>query len=203
MRAAAFETVLPNDPITSLPIALHQSAARVSPLLVLTFALSITAAALAPFWLIAQHADGAMLLDRPETTIPLAFAFVTWMVLFGWPLAIRARRMGQRRTIDITPHRVTVADTGWLTKSTWVEPLSGYIGMAHHVRASRHELILVHPNPARSLLMRVDTVIHQREIDTLTRLLGCREIAPQIFYRKPAAPMKHGLNTHAKLTAAN
>ena len=189
MRATAFETILPNAPITALPLNLAQSASRVSPLLMLALALPATLAALTPFWLIARHADPAILVGRLETSIPLAAAFLLWGGLFGWPIAIKAWRIGQRRTISIAHGLVEVEDATVLGIDRWSEPLSAYDGIAHHVRASlsgtRHELLLVHPDPRRSLLLRAAPAINQRETDELTGLLGCREIAPQVFYRRP------------------
>lgn len=205
MRATAFETILPNSPITSLPFSLEQTASRVSPLLMVALALPAALAALTPFWLIAQHADPALLAGRWETSIPLAAAFLLWAVLFGWPIAIRAWRIGQRRRISLVPHSVEVTDASLLGHACWFEPLASYDGIAHHIRASlsgtRHELLLIHPDPKRSLLLRAAASINQREIDELASLLGCREIAPQMFYRslgraaRNVAGVRRGLAT--------
>ena len=189
MRAAAFETILPNGPITALPLNLVQTASRTSPLLMLALALPAAVAALTPFFLIAHHAaqDASLLMDRQATSLLLAVALAIWAALFGWPIARRALRSGQRRRIAISATKVTVSDAGLLRTETWSEPLLTYRGIAHHVRSSlsgtRHELILIHPDPARSLLLRAADRIGQPEIDQLTQLLGCREIAPQVFYR--------------------
>ena len=71
MRAAAFETVLPNTPITMLPLNLTLTHSRVSPLLMVALALPAALAALTPFWLIARHADASFLISRPETSRPV------------------------------------------------------------------------------------------------------------------------------------
>ena len=189
MRAAAFETISPNGPITALPLTLVQTASRSSPLLMLVLALPATVAALTPFLLIAHHAaqDATLLMDRQDTSLRLVLALAIWAGLFGWPITHRALRIGQRRQISISANKVTVSDAGLMTNETWSEPLHTYRGLAHHVRSSlsgtRQELILIHSDPARSLLLRTADRIGQPEIDQLTQLLGCREIAPQVFYR--------------------
>jgi hypothetical protein len=190
MRAAAFETLLPGGPITCLPLSMVQTASRVSPVVMLALALPAAIAALTPFALIAMHAarDHSMLVERPETAVMLSAALVVWAALFGWPITIRALRFGHRRQIEIDGNHVTVVEGSWAFRRSWTENVTKYEGVAHHVRSSlsgtRHELILIHPDPAKSLLLRVADKITQTEIDQATLLLGCREIAPQPFYRR-------------------
>jgi hypothetical protein len=189
MRAAAFETILPNGPITILPLELVQTPSRTSPFLMLALAFPAALAVLAPFSMIAAHAaiDSSMFIERTATSVQLGVALVLWGLVFALPLAKRTRQLGQSRTISISDDRVNVTDSGILGNKTWVQPLSAYRGIAHHVRSSlsgtRHELLLIHPNPSYSLLLRAAEKIGQAEIDELGNLLGCREIAPQVFYR--------------------
>ena len=189
MRAAAYETILPSAPIATLPLTLKATASRVSPFLIVLLALPAAFATLTPFWLIFQHSDPGLLLTRFETSVPLGLTFLAWTALFGWPIVRRTMRIGQSRSISISHGRVRVEDLGLTGRSKWNEPLAAYSGIAHHVRSSlsgtRHELLLIHPDPARSLLLRAASSISQEEIDALTHLLGCREIAPRVFYRKP------------------
>jgi hypothetical protein len=194
MRAAAFETILPNGPINSLPLELRQTPSRSSPLLMLTLALPAVIVVLAPFSMIAAHAalDSSMLIERTATTVQLGLALVLWALVFVLPLAKCAQQLVKSRTISITHELVNVTDRGLFGNKTWVQPLSAYRGIAHHVRSSlsgtRHELLLIHPNPACSLLLRAADNIGQTEIDDLGNLLGCREIAPQVFYRNTKQP---------------
>ena len=189
MHAAAFETIAPDTPITALPLTLLQAPSRASPWILLAFALPPTIAALAPFYLIAAHAAQStqIFMERPQHLLQVMSALVAWALLFGWPIARRTRRVSRRRDIIITNTHAMVSETGVLGTSNWSEPLHSYRGLAYHVRASlsgtRHELLLIHPNPARSLLLRTADRMSQHEIDATTYLLGCREIAPQVFYR--------------------
>ena len=192
MRAAAFETIYPSGPVTALPLNLIQTASRSSPVLILALALPAACAALIPLWLIAKHAahDTSILFQRPDKAFWMVAALVLWVLLFGWPIALRAVRFGYCRQIEITGARVNVSEGWGMWCKTWSEPVAAYVGLAHHVRASlsgtRHELILIHPERERSLLLHAGDKISQAEIDQLTRLLGCREIAPQLYYRKHA-----------------
>ena len=209
MRAAAFETLEPCGPITSLPLSLVQTASRSSPLLMLALALPAALAALTPFCLIAAHVsrDPSLLYERPETSIALAAALVVWALLFGWPITQRALRMADRREIEINGRVVTVAESRGRWTRTWSEPVAAYQGLAHHVRSSlsgiRHELILIHPVAARSVLLRVADKITQNEIDELSLLLGCREIAPQLFYGTRVAEASVSPRLGGKLATAN
>jgi hypothetical protein len=189
MRAAAFESITPDVPIVSLPLDIVQTGSRSSPLFMLALALPAAIAALTPFILIGLHAanDHSLLLDQPETSVLLGFALISWAALFGWPILRRAVAFGRKRHIEITGDRVIVRDGRGLRRKTWSEPISAYTGIAHHVRSSlsgtRHELLLIHPQTSRSLLLRAANNITQTEIDRLAVLLNCREIAPQMFYR--------------------
>ena len=189
MRAAAFETILPNGPITSLPVQLVQTPSRTSPLLVLALAIPAALAVLAPFSMIAAHAalDSTMFLERPASSAQMLLAILLWGVVFALPIANSTRQLGRSRTASIDGDVVSVTDYGLFGNKTWAQPLSGYRGIAHHISSSlsgtRHELLLIHPDPAYSLLLRAADKIGQIEIDELGNILGCREIAPQVFYR--------------------
>jgi hypothetical protein len=189
MRAAAFETILPNAPIAALPLTLSQTPSRSSPLLLLALALPAALAVLAPYSLIAAYAtfDSSLLMERGSATLHAGLALILWTLVFCWPILRRTHRMATRRDITIDDGMVKVHDAGLFGNNSWVQPLSAYRGIAHHVRSSlsgtRHELLLIHPDPSQSLLLRAADKIGQSEIDTLGNLLGCREIAPQVFYR--------------------
>ena len=206
MRSSAFETILPNTPITAVPAKLELTASRVSPILVLTLVLPFALLALVPYVMIAEHPEAVLLISRFETSIPLGIAFLAWTLIFGWPIASAFSKLGRRQTVIIHSDLVRVWERAAFSQSAWSAPLHTYRGLAHHVRATlsgtRHELILVHPDPARSILLRLSPAIGQREIDELTQLLGCREIAPRVFYRKEHMP-RRGVRSAATTLAAS
>ena len=191
MRATAFETSVPCAPITALPLSLTQTPSRSAPVLTLALACPAALAALAPYYLMAAHAaaqNSSLFVERIEASTLLTLALILWSALFGWPIVRRLTRIGICRQIAISSASVDVTERGPFMNRAWTEPLTGYTGLAHHISSSlsgtRHELLLVHPNPARSLLLRAATTIGQNEIDQAARVLGCREIAPQVFYRR-------------------
>ncbi len=189
MRAAAFETIDPNCAITALPTTLQQTPSRMSPWLIIALAFPAALAVIAPYALIALHAarEPSLITDQVERSALLGLALLLWSAVFVWPIVGRAKQAATKRRIEIAEGRVTVWETGLFSATTWSEPLSTYAGLAHHVRSSlsgtRHELLLIHPEPERSLLLRTASQISQTEINHLTALLGCREIAPRVFYR--------------------
>jgi hypothetical protein len=188
MRATDFETILPDHPVTELPATLSQTPSRAAPFLLLALALPAATLSLFPFAMIADHLarDPAVAAQRPMTVLALALAFLVWLIVFGWPIAVRASRAMIDRHVAFAPGFVTVTDTGLLGARTWNEPLANYDGLTHRVKSSlsgtRHELILVHPNASRSVLLRASARISQSEIETTAALFGCPEIAPRVIY---------------------
>ena len=72
--------------------------------------------------------------------------------------------------------------------TAWSVPLASYSGIAHHVRASlsglRHELILVHPDPAKNLLVAVADRIPQATLDRAKALLRLPEVPAKSLYMR-------------------
>jgi hypothetical protein len=186
MRASAFETSVPAGPIGSLPVHLVQTPSRSLPWLMLALGLPAALSVMAPFVMIAAHAatdasGRALVLDRADTVAQLAVALVVWALMFGWPAGRIAARIGCRREIALMPGTVSVIERGPLRTRVWSAPLSSFLGLSHRVRATlsgtRHELVLVHRQGDRSLLLRTADRIGQAEVSALASLLGCREIA--------------------------
>jgi hypothetical protein len=66
-------------------------------------------------------------------------------------------------------------------------PLASYSGVTHRVRASlagsRHELILVHHEREKSILLSVAPRTSQADVERVAALLGQRQIPPSERYR--------------------
>jgi hypothetical protein len=188
MRATDFETITPDAPLTGLPLTLRQTPSRAAPFLLAALAMPAALVSLVPFVLVAEHLsrDSTILITRIETALAIGAGLLLWIGVFAWPFLARVGRAGCDRTIEITGTMVTVTDQGWLAAQTWQEPLSAYTGLSHRVRSSlsgtRHELLLMHVNSSRTLLLRVAPRIAQSELDETAMLLGCREIAPRVIY---------------------
>lgn len=81
---------------------------------------------------------------------------------------------------------VTVEDRSLAGRDTWSEAVSNFNGVAHHVRASlsgsRHELILVHTEPEKSILLSTKPLISDRETSEMAIALGQRVVHARSLY---------------------
>lgn len=188
MRAADFESIAPDAPLSALPATLVATTSRSAPFLLLALAMPAAIAGLAPLVLVMGHAflDASIVTQRSGTTAALAAALAVWLVVFAWPIAVRAARSGLTRCVEIADGEVHVIDTGLFGTESWTQPLAAYHGLTHRVRSSlsgvRHELILIHPISSRNILVRVAPRIAQHEIERSAFVLGCREIAQHHGY---------------------
>jgi hypothetical protein len=185
MRGDQVESVFAFSPQTLLPIRLEQSASRTSPILMIAVLAPIATALLLPFAMLAEHlaadpAVRAIVAERPQSAVLLVLALAFCGTLFGWPLARFILSIGRARSIVIGKSAVDVTERGFLGTSDWTEPLAAYAGISHTVRASlsglRHELMLVHRDPSRSVLLAVAPRIAQQDIDAIANLLNLAEI---------------------------
>jgi signal transduction histidine kinase len=192
MHLVSADTVLSPAHSASLPLTLEQSSSRSSPVVMIAVLLPLGVALLLPFALVLQHlandpAARAVLADRPEAGIQLLFALGVLGSLLWWPLARFARSLTSGRSITIDRGAVLVAERGLFGVERWSEPVANYAGVAHHVRTSlsglRHELMLVHRDPDRAVLLAVANRIHQGEVDRLANILGLAEIPSREAYR--------------------
>lgn len=190
-----FETIEPPAPLASLPARIVQSSPRVRTTLSLA-ALSVTAlATAAPFAAVLAHLVAtpearSLISEQPAAVLQLAFGLVVWTVLLGWPLTRLTRRLTTRRVVTLTPGYVAVEETRLTGTSTWTLPTSAFTGLAHHVRASvsgvRHELVLRHADPARTVLIAVAPRFSQSEVERMCSLLDVEEIPARLLYERDA-----------------
>ncbi len=188
MRATAFETITPDAPVTDLPTSLRQTPSRAAPFILLAVALPAAVLSLFPFAMIAEHIsrDQSLLTQNIGTTIAIGLAGILWLTVFAWPIALRTSRAATRRQVELSNAHVHVTDHRLFGRQSWSEPLERYSGLTHRVRSSlsgtRHELVLVHPNPSRNVLVRASEQISASEIEATAALFGCPEIAPRVIY---------------------
>ncbi len=185
MRPEAFERVELLSAAGEFPIQSSQSSKRWSGIIRLALLAGLAGLIVLPQIALAIYAlsnseTRALILDRPLMTAELAIAMVFWIGLFAWPLRRLHARVNGRRQVEISRQSVAVRDDKLLKTVTWSAPLASYTGIAHQVRASlsgsRHELILVHPDKARSVLLMVSEHISDADIHRFTRLLGLPQI---------------------------
>jgi hypothetical protein len=191
MGASLYENSLPTGPIAALPWRAVQTPSRSAILLTLGVAIPAACVAIGPLALLIAHlatdqAALALVTDRPGSAAIALFGLLAWLLVFGWPMAHVLATIGSSRHITVADDTVIVRDQKLLGRTTWSQPVAAYTGLAHRVTTSlsgtRHELILVHPTPARSILLATAAKIGQSEIDCAAQLLGCREIAAPAPY---------------------
>lgn len=191
MRVAIFDRVEPPMP-TALPIRLDQDCAQRSTafylaLVVPAAAIIITVVAGILAQALAAPGARALLQQRPVLAVEILLAAAFLLFLLTIPARRLLARLTATRTVDIANGQVTVTDTTYFNRWTWSVPLASYEGVAHHVRASlsatRHELILVHPDREKSILLCVAPKTTQGEVDRVAGLLGQRQVPPSELYR--------------------
>lgn len=197
MRLAAIDSMAPSMPdFAAASLTIEQLPARRTTGALLGVLLLLAAALLSPFYMIATTALADQALRDAVSTRPLAFAQILtgltfWLVLLGFPIYRLVTALTRSRTIDLRDGRVTVVDRAFGEETTWSAPLSEFVGVAPFLRASlsgvRHELVLVHPDRARSLLIAMAPRLMQSEVDQVSRALGLPELAPQILRHRSAA----------------
>ncbi len=199
MRPEAFERVELLSAAGEFPIQTSQTSKRWSEIIRLALLAGLAGVvvlpqiALAAFTL-SNDETRALILERPLMTAELAVAMAFWIGLFVWPLRRLHARVNGRRNVEISRLSVAVRDEKLLGTETWTAPLASYTGVAHHVRASlsgsRDELILVHPDRARSVLLMVSEHISDADIQRFTRLLGLPQIAARHTHSNPHPSQK-------------
>jgi len=191
MFHVGFDRVTPATALERLPIHLEQSTSHVSVALKVLLLVPALAGLAVPLALLGAHAMAeptafTMLTDHPMTAFQVGLGLSLWCALFVWPLRMVLARAGATRVIDITADMVHVTDRGPLRTSTWSEPLGCYRGVAHCVRSSlsgvRHEMILVHADPRRHVLLAAAPSMPQSLLTRMTSLLDLPEIPARNLY---------------------
>lgn len=125
--------------------------------------------------------------NNPLVATEIALALAFWGFLFGWPLKQFFNRLIRHRSVEITDQSVAVADRTAFGGSTWQAPLKAYLGIAHHVRSSlsgvSHELVLVHPDKHKSVVLLAAEHISDADILRFSGLLNMPQIPAGELYR--------------------
>jgi len=191
MRVAIFDRVEPPVP-AGLPLRLIETCSRRLAMALLIFTIpAVFAVGVACLMLILEAlvAPGprAIIAQHPALGLEILTGIALGAYLLGLPLKRLVDRLVATRTILIDETTVTVTESGHFREQTWSAPRSAFTGLAHHVRASlsgtRHELILVHPEREKSLLLSLAQRMSQSEVDRVAALLSCAEIPPSALYR--------------------
>jgi hypothetical protein len=203
MRVAIYDRVEPSIP-ADLPLRLNQSCSqRAAALLLVLVVPAVAAMGYASLMLVHEAlfapAARAIVAQHPALGLEVVVAIGFWIYLLVLPIRRLSNRMTLTRTVEIDARSVTVTEGGYLRTWTWSAPLGSFAGVAHHLRATlsgtRHELILVHPERDKSVLLSLADSMSQREVERVAQLLGQKEIPSSELYRFRAPPIRHSKRT--------
>jgi hypothetical protein len=194
MPFAAIDRIAPAEPFRRLPLQLEQHSSRLPAVVLLLLIATVAVVLILPFGLVAAFAASqpeslAVVAAKPRPAVQLASGVALGILAVAVLLRRLTLRLGRGRTVTIAEGLVTVHARGVFRDSRWSTPLPEFAGVAHHVRASlsgtRHEVILVHPEPACSVLLEFGASVEQSRIDEVSRLLGLPEVPARELYRAP------------------
>jgi hypothetical protein len=196
------------DPMCTLPVSLEQPASRTSTIIAGLFIALAAMVLLAPFSLLAAQAAAEpahflATIRQPAIAVQLGLALFVAIAFVSIPLLLLVRRSRQPRRIVIS--ETSVCATG-APSATWSEPLTAYEGIAHHIRTSlsgaQHELVLVHQERSKSVVLHISDRIAQPQIDAVAALLKVSEVPARSLYERRGRPQNQALLAEDQLKAA-
>lgn len=164
-----------------LPITLRRSEPKLARLPGLLLMTTLAALIVIPqiglaVYALASAELRAALAANPIAAIELAVAFVFWAGLVCWPLRNIIVAMASDRIIDIRNDEVMVVDRTPFSTHGWRMPLATYSGVTIQLRTSLssilRDVVLVHPDPRRNVILATEDQIGKGEILELCRILG-------------------------------
>lgn len=189
MSQSAFDVIVSDPLFTGLPLRVEQRPSRASGLIMLALLVPALVTLMVPVGLLAAFAAPAVSIaaDNPVAAAQALLGLCMWTALFALPAKRIIQRFGRGRKIHIEAGLVTVSEQGAIRSRVWSAPLAEFSGLAHHVRATlsglHHELILVHPERAKSVLLHTADHMSEATIERATALLGLPQVHPRELYR--------------------
>jgi hypothetical protein len=132
------------------------------------------------------------LAEHPGSAALLSAGIILGLGLLTFPLRAGLARLSSSGRVEMADGQVKVERTGLFARERWSAPLSEFCGVTHHIRATlsgpRHEIILVHPEPEKDVLLHLTSRHPQEGADYYARLLGLPELPPRHLYNKRRSP---------------
>lgn len=193
MSRVPYDSVEPTPDFTALPIRIRSTASRTAAALHLAMLAPVMAAFALPILVFGARAETsalAIISEQPLAALQVGLGFIIWIALFVWPLKRAIARFGADRQVEIDAKTVRVVDRSPFGRRNWCEPLADYAGIAHNVRASlsgyRHELILVHRDPAKCVLVSTTDRLSHVTFERAKQLLQLPEVPVRGAIAAPA-----------------
>jgi hypothetical protein len=203
MPQAAFDVVVSDPKFSTLPLSTDQAASgapggiKALVLLLALVTLLLPALVLTAFAVPVL----AMATQNPTAAVQALIGIGMSLLLLAVPARRLIHRFGRGRRITIDRGIITVSERSALRSRVWSTPLAEYRGLAHHVRANlsglRHELILVHSDRARSVLLHTADHISETTLAQAAALLHLPRVPAAELYRFRA----RGLNDASPVLA--
>lgn len=190
MPPVAAATGASASPFEALPFSFVQQSSRAAAALLLLLLLPLLAVLIVPPALILflavedlRHA----IADKPLAVGMLVLGLITWAGIFLVPTQRLIRKLWTTRSVTVDTGHVTVNEGGLFSSKLWTAPLADFSGIAHHVRATlsgvRHELVLVHRDRRRTVLLHKADRISQATIDRASALFRLPQLPARELYR--------------------
>jgi len=117
----------------------------------------------------------AQLVDKINSVLLAGLGLGVWAILWGIPAWHFIKQLCCKRFIKITNFEVQVRDKSLLSTHTWSCRLNEFVGLSHKVRTTlsgaRHELVLVHPQREKCVLVYMAPAISHAQTRQFARVL--------------------------------
>lgn len=190
MHISAVDSISPDRLSDSLPIDLVQTPSRSAVAGLIVAVLTALLFLLTPFWLIAARAIAepalfASLFERPFAALQLGCGLLAVTALAGLAMSRLDRILGRRRDVSIESGVLRVVDTRFGWQRRWQQPLAAYCGLARTIRSTmsgtRHQIVLVHPDAQRNVVLHVATRADGAAFDKWRDLLDLPEVPARLI----------------------
>jgi hypothetical protein len=126
--------------------------------------------------------------DRPLAVVQIAAGIGLSLALLAVPATRVVGRLLGRPSVTLAGGAVSVIERTLLGRRERTIPLSAFVGVAHHIRASlsglTHEIVLVHPEPRLSVTLVSAEKVTQAMLDEASRDLGLPEVPARSLYER-------------------
>ena len=123
----------------------------------------------------------ALARERPLVTLQIVVGLLLLAALVLVPIRRLATRAGRAGLVEIDNGFVRVRESGLFSTRSFVEPLDTYLGISHRIRTTlsgiEHELVLVHPNVHRDVVIALDGAPPAAAVARMMTRLALPEIA--------------------------
>ena len=184
---------------------------KLQAVVLLTLALGAIAALVAPVLIIAIDAVRNpqvihTLVEHPGSTVLLVLGVVVGLALLSFPLRAGFARLGGDAMVKMADGMVTFEGRGLLNRGSWKAPLAQFCGVTHHIRATlsgaRHEIVLVHSDPGKDILLHVATRHPKDDAAYYADLLGLGQLQPRTLYTRRRSPISATIPVEIQARAA-